>query len=410
MTSRERILASINHKEPDRVPLDLGSTPSSGISAIAYNNLKKHLNIQDGHTRVYDVCQQVAQPEDGIIERFGVDVIDIGRAFNVSDDSWHEVRLSDGSRAEYPIWFKPVEQKDGSFIAHLKDGTPAGRMPQGATFFDQVTFPYLDGYPADFSSLGTDMSRVHWSAFAHSPWDHATEKDFWSNLRGKALELRRTTDKALMFVCGCNLFEWGTFLRRMDNFLMDMYSEPEQVERFLDAIMELHMATLVKACEALGDVVDIIRFGDDLGTSNGPFMSPEVYRRLFKPRHKALCDYVKKHSSMHTFLHSCGSLYKLLPDLIEVGYDILNPIQTSCIDMEPERLKKEFGGDITFWGAGADTKTVLNRGNPAEVIDHVRRRIDILAPGGGFVFNTIHNIMPNVPAENIVAMYQTVAE
>ena len=113
---------------------------------------------------------------------------------------------------------------------------------------------------------------------------------------------------------------------------------------------------------------------------------------------------------MHTFLHSCGSLYKLLPDLIEVGYDILNPIQTSCVDMEPERLKKEFGGDITFWGEGADTKTVLNGGSPAEVIDHVRRRIDILAPGGGFVFNTIHNIMPDVPAENIVAMYKTVAE
>ena len=410
MTSRERVVGSVRHQEPDRIPIDLGSTPSSGISAIAYNNLKKHLNMRDGHTRVYDVCQQVAQPEDEIIERFGIDVIDIGRKFNTYDEDWHEISLSDGSKAEYPSWFRPAIQPDGSYIAYLKDGTPTGRMPQGATFFDQMLFPYLDGYPLDYSNLGLDMSRVSWSAFAHSPWDHATEKDFWSQLRVKTLELRRTTDKALMFVCGCNLFEWGTFLRRMDNFLMDIYSEPAAVEGLLDALLELHLDTLKMACAAVGDIVDIIRFGDDLGTSNGPFMSPEVYRKLFKPRHKALCDYVKKNSRMHTFLHSCGSIYKLMPDLIEAGYDILNPVQTSCTDMDPERLKKEFGKDVTFWGGGVDTKSVLNLATPREVKDHVKRRIEIFSPGGGFIFNTIHNIMPDVPPQNIVAMFEAIRE
>ena len=169
-------------------------------------------------------------------------------------------------------------------------------------------------------------------------------------------------------------------------------------------------ATLEKVCAAVGDVADILRFGDDLGTDQGPFMSPATYRRLFKPRHTILCDYVKRHSQMRTFLHSCGSLYKLMPDLIEAGYDVINPVQITARNMEPERLKRDFGQDITFWGGGCDTRHILNRATPDEVKDHVRRNIDALAPGGGFVFNTVHNIMPDVPPENIVAMFEAVDE
>jgi uroporphyrinogen decarboxylase len=163
-------------------------------------------------------------------------------------------------------------------------------------------------------------------------------------------------------------------------------------------------------CQAVGDVADILRFGDDLGMDTGPFMSPETYRQIFKPRHTILCNYVKEHSQMHTFLHSCGSIYRLLPDLIEAGYDIINPVQINIRDMEPERLKKEFGSDITFWGGGADTRHVLNRAAPSEVKDHVKQLLDIFAPGGGFVFNTVHNILPDVPPENIVAMFEAIDE
>ncbi len=191
---------------------------------------------------------------------------------------------------------------------------------------------------------------------------------------------------------------------------MDLVLEPVQVERLLDALMELHLATLDMVCQAVGDVADILRFGDDLGMDSGPFMSPKTYRSLFKPRHTILCDYVHTHSQMHTFLHSCGSIYRLLPDLIEAGYDIINPVQTGTRDMEPERLKKEFGQDITFWGGGADTRHVLNRAQPQQVKDHVKRRIDIFGPGGGFVFNTVHNILPDVPPENIVAMFEALDE
>ncbi len=409
MNPRERILAAIDHKESDRVPVDLGATPSSGISAIAYSNLKKHLGLTSGHTRIYDVVQQLAQPEEMILDRFSIDVVDIGRMFNTVDSDWYDIRMANGDVGQYPSWFHPVQDADGSWHALSKDGTRIAKMPAGATFFDQTCFPYIDGYPDNFKNLPEAMDKVLWSGLVHSPWDNAHLPDFWEQLRERTLKLREESDRALMIVCGCNLFEWGTFLRRIDNFLMDLMLEPQKVEKLLDALMEIHLATLGKVCETVGDIVDILRFGDDLGTDKGPFMDPSIYRDLFKPRHKMLCDYVKKNSNMRTFLHSCGSIYKLIPDLIDAGFEVLNPVQTNCVDMEPEKLKKEFGREVTFWGGGVDTRKVLNNATPEEVRDHVKQRLEIFMPGGGFVFNTIHNILPEVPPENIVAMFEAVS-
>lgn len=410
MTSRERILRTIAHQEPDRIPVDLGATPSSGISAIAYHRLKRYLGTEGGHTRIYDVVQQLAQPEEEILDRFGIDVVDVGRTFNTDSSDWYDIVLADGTPAQYPKWFRPVKENDGSFSAYDRKGDKIARMPKNGAFFDQSLFPYIDGYPKDYRNLDEAMGKVLWSALVHSPWDHAGEAGFWDRLRDHARQLRERTDRAIMIVCGCNLFEWGTFLRRLDLFLMDLYEEPQQVEKLLDALMERHLSTLEKVCAAVGDTVDILRFGDDLGTDNGPFMPPEIYRRLFKPRHRQLCDYVKKHSTMRTFLHTCGSIYDLLPDLIDAGYDVINPVQTNSRHMEPERLKREFGRSVTFWGGGVDTRKILNQAGPAEVKEQVRKRLEIFAPGGGFVFNTVHNILPEVPPENIVAMFEAVAD
>ncbi len=408
MTSRERILAAVNHQEPDRIPVDLGATPSSGISAIAYTNLKKHMGMNTGHTRIYDVVQQLAQPEEAVLDTFGVDVVDIGRAFNERDEHWYDTPMADGQTGQYPVWFKPAARPDGSFEAEV-DGTVIAKMPAGGTFYDQTYFPYLQGYPGDYEKLPNAMKMVLWAALAHSPWDHAGEPDFWQQLRRRTLELRQSTDRALMVVCGCNLFEWGTFLRRMDNFMMDVFADQDNVRVLLDALMEIHLATLEKVCTAVGDLADILRFGDDLGMDSGPFMSPQIYRDIFKPHHARLNEYVHKNSQMKTFIHSCGSIYKLLPDMIEAGYDILNPVQTNCANMDPVTLKKEFGSDITFWGGGCDTRHVLNNATPRQVKDHVKERLEILSPGGGFVFNTVHNILPEVPPENIIAMFEAVA-
>ena len=411
MNSRERVLAAIAHKQPDQVPVDLGSTPSSGISAIAYSNLLKAIGRTDLPVQIYDVVQQLAQLDMSIIDRFGVDVLDIGRAFNTEEKDWHETILANGDKAFYPIHFNPVKQADGSYHCYDEDGKRLlALMPQGATFFDQSYFPYINGFPENYDTLDEEMGRVLWSRYVHSPWDHTQDPDFWKTLREKTLQLRASTDKALMIVCGCNLFEWGTFLRRMDNFLMDLLCEPDQVARMLDQLLERHLATLAKVCDSVGDIVDIIRFGDDLGMTSGPFMDVDTYRSLFKPRHKQLCDYVKTHSQMHTFIHSCGSISSLMPDLIEAGIEIFNPVQTNARQMEPEFLKKEFGQDCTFWGGGVETVGTLNNGTPEQVREQVLERLEIMSAGGGFVFNTVHNILPDVPPQNILAMFDAVKE
>lgn len=409
MNSKERVLASINHIEPDKVPVDLGSNPSSGISAIAYDNLKRHLGMEHP-TLIYDVVQQLSQPHDEVLDLLGVDVVDLGRMFNTEKEDWYPMTIQNGQQAFYPKWFKPEHATDGSWIGKDKEGNPIARMPNKATFFDQTYFPWLDGYPANMDGLDKAMSQVLWSAFVHSPWDNMHLPDFWEQLRKRTLELREKSDKAIMVVAGCNLFEWGTFIRRMDNFMMDLYMEPHNVEALLDALMERHQAFLAKVCEAVGDIADVIRFGDDLGAMNGPFMDPDTYRQLFKPRHKMLCDYVKANSNMKTFLHSCGSIYMLIPDLIEAGFDILNPVQTQCRDMQPEKLKAEFGNELSFWGGGVETVGTLNAGSVEDVRKQTLERLEILSKGGGFVFNPIHNIMPEVPPENIMAMFNAVKE
>jgi uroporphyrinogen decarboxylase len=410
MNSRERVLNAIQHIEPDGLPVDLGATPSSGISAIAYDNLLHHLPLKDKRNWVYDVVQQVAQPSIEVLDYFRIDTVDIGRTFNMQDSDWYDYTLPNGGTAQQPTWFRPQRQPDGSFLAY-HGGEAIANMPATAFSYDQAVYPFVDGYPTEYgANLDEAMGRIHWAALAHSPWDHAGEADYWERLRRNAIELRQASDCAIVLSAGCNLFEWGTFVRRLDNFMMDLKANPADVERFLDALMLRHLASLEKICRAVGDVVDIIRLGDDLGMNSGPFMGPETYRKLFKPRHAILCEYIHTHSSMHTFLHSCGSIYKLIPDLIEAGFEILNPVQTNTRDMQPERLKREFGASVTFWGAGVDTRSVLNQGTPEQVKDDVRRNIEILSPGGGFVFNTIHNILPDVPPENVLAMFEAVDE
>lgn len=409
MTSRERILSAINHRQPDRIPVDLGATPSSGISMVAYQNLINHLGLKlDNH--VYDVIQEVTQPEMELLDLFKVDVLDIGRFFNSSENYWQKLELIKGYPAFYPKWFNPEKQTDGSWLAPGSTGENIGKMPAGATFFDQLIFPYLNGYPDNYANISFEMSRTSWGGFGFPPYDRINEKDFWKMLRETIIVEKSKTDKALLIGVGCNLFEWGTFLRRIDNFLMDLFLDPVNAHRLLDSLLEMHLGFLAKICDAVGDLVDIVKFGDDLGTNTGPFIPNEIYNEFFKPRHKMMCDYVKAHTSAHTMLHCCGGIYELIPELIEAGFEILNPIQINAINMEPERLKKEFGRELTFWGGGVNTQGILNLGTPQQVKDQVKRNIDIFSKDGGYVFNTVHNIMPDVPPQNIIAMFEAIHE
>lgn len=409
MNSRDRLLTAIKHMLPDRIPVDLGATPSSGISAAAYHNLIKYLGL-NLKNHVYDVVQEVTQPEMELLDMFKVDILDIGRFFNNYESYWHPLELIKGVPGLYPKWFNPEKQTDGSWLVAGPTGEQIGKMPNGATFFDQVIFPYVDGYPDNYNNIGRDMTRVSWGGFGFPPYDRINEKDFWKTLRETIKEERSKTDRALLIGVGCNLFEWGTFLRRIDNFLTDLYMDPINVHKLLDKLLERHMEFLAKICNAVGDLVEVVKFGDDLGTNTGPFMPLETYNEFFGPRHKIMCDFVKANTSAHTMLHCCGGIYELIPGLINAGFEILNPVQINAFGMEPEILKKEFGKDLTFWGGGVNTQSVLNSATPKQVKDHVRRNIEIFSKDGGFVFNTVHNIMPDVPPQNIMAMFEVLNE
>jgi len=402
MNSNDRLLLSINHKQPDKVPIDLGSSTVTGISAIAYNNLKKYLKIEKT-TRVFDVVQQLANVDMEIIDLFGVDVLDINR-LSIENDDWYEVSLTDGSKAEYPTWFRPTKADDGSWYTMDQDGIILSKMAAGAAFFDQMFFPYENGYPGNFTDLKEDLKKISWVVHSHS--SNLNETGF----RGKLLKLKESTNKAVVMSGGVKLLELGFFIRRMDNFLMDLLTDHEKVSEMLDILVDMHLAGLEKKCNLFGDIVDVIRFGDDLGMTSGPFMDLGTFRKLFKPRYKILCDFVKKHSDMKIFLHSCGSIKQFIPDLIEAGFDIINPVQTNCYEMDLLTLKNEFGRDITFWGGGVDTASVISRATPQEVRKDVLTRCEILSKDGGFVFAPIHNILSDVSPQNVIAAYNAVKE
>jgi uroporphyrinogen decarboxylase len=221
--------------------------------------------------------------------------------------------------------------------------------------------------------------------------------------------LRQQTDRAIIGLFGGNLLEFGQFLYRNDNFFMLLAGEPERAHRFLDKLVEIHLRNLDQFLTAVGDSIDVILFGDDLGMQSGPQVSPPMYREFFKPRERLMWSRVKQRAPhLKIMLHCCGGVRELLPDLIDAGLDAMNPVQITCRGMESNGLKRDFGSRMTFWGGGCDTRDVLVGGTPVQVRDHVRRQVDLLRPGGGFVFQQVHNIMADVPPANIVAMYDAV--
>ncbi len=409
MTSRERVLAAIAHREPDRVPIDLGGMRSTGITAIAYSRLKEHLGLAAGPARVYDVVQQLALPGPEILEFAGADVIDLGRAWLTEPADWKPWTLPDGSPAELPSYVD-FEPHGGGWLVRSADGTVIAEMPPGAFYLGQKHFPLLDwdGDPAVLDRLPALMDKVMWSALPTAPFHRPLTPEHLADIRAKAKALYETTDKAIMIGFGGNLLEWGAYLCRYDQFLIDLIENRPKAEMLLDRLVEMHLANLEKILDAVEGYVQVIQMGDDLGTQQGTAMSPRLYREVFMPRQKAIFERIRRRRGIHLFLHSCGSIVDILPDLIEAGVEIINPVQTSARGMDPARLKREFGRDLTFWGGGCDTQRVLPEGTPEEIRRHVRERLDVFAPGGGFVFCQVHNILPNVPPKNVVAMYEAI--
>ena len=405
MTSRERVLASLNHQQPDRVVVDLSGYRSSGISSIAYPKLRAALGLGPRSVDVYDPVQQLAIVHDDVLDRFGVDTIEMGRGFCHEDQWWADWTLPDGTPCRMPVWALP-EQAGPEWVLRAPSGRVIARMPEGSLHFDQVYWPFLDGVE-DLSKIEALYPEHMWTGVASPPGPSVSSP---AELAEGARALRANTDRAIAGLFGGNLLEMGQFYYRMDNFLMMLAGEPARVHRFLDALAEIHMKNLDRFLGAVGPYIDIIVFGDDLGAQNCPQISPRMYREFFKPRHAAMWARAKKLANVKVMLHCCGAVRQLLPDLIDAGLDAINPVQISCKGMDAEGLKRDFGKDLTFWGGGCDTQRILPCGTPAEVRAHVLHQCETLAPGGGFVFQQVHNILANVPAENIIGMYDAVRE
>ncbi|MGD0579532.1 MAG: uroporphyrinogen decarboxylase family protein [Bryobacteraceae bacterium] len=408
-TSKERVLAALNHRQPDRVPVDFSGHRSSGIAAIAYPKLRAALGLEPRTVYVYDPIQQLAIVDDDVLERFGADAIEMGRGFCLEDEWWTDWTLPDGTPCKMPAWSCP-EPQAGGWVLRAPDGRVLGRMPESALHFDQVYWPFLDGQAfagdADGAQLETALAGSMWSVFGSPPQPTATEEELAAGARG----LRAKTDRAIVGLFGGNLLENGQMLFRMDEFLVMLAGEPRRAHRFLDLLVERHLQKLERFLGAVGPYIDIVQFGDDLGAQNGPQISPRMYREFFQPRHRLMWARAKQLANVKVMLHCCGAVRPLLADLIDAGLDAINPVQVSCRGMEAAELKREFGRDLTFWGGGCDTQRVLPQGTPEEVRAHVLKQCEVLAPGGGFVFQQVHNVLANVPPENVIAMYDAMRE
>jgi len=406
MSGRERIRAALNYQPVDRVPVDLSGHRSSGISAIAYARLRKHLGLEARPIRVYDPIQQLAIVDEDILDRFGADAVELGRAFARNDDDWSDWTLPDGTPCQMPAWIHP-ERIDGEWVLRSQSGRLLARMPDGALYFEQVYWPFADEANRDFDHIPEAMQESMWTSVASPPGPLVDGPGGAKLLAEGARNLRLSTDRAIIGLFGGNLLETGQMLFRNDIFLMLLAGEPEQAHAFLERLVEIHMKNLERFLGAVGSSIDVIVFGDDLGMQKGPRISPAMYREFFKPRHRKMWRRAKELADVKVMLHCCGGVRQLLPDLIDAGLDAINPVQISAAGMDLADLKREFRNRITFWGGGCDTQTILPQGSLAEVRDHVRGQAAIFGKEGGFVFQQVHNILANVPPENIVAMFDS---
>jgi hypothetical protein len=402
MTSRERVLTALSFREPDRVPIDLGSNLQSGIMAHALDRLRRHLGLEPRPVKVHEVFQMLGDVEPDVVERLGADVLPVEplvQFFGLRREGWKPWQLWDGTQVLVPGQFRVETDPEGGWLLHT-EGDPArpveARMPAGGFYFDM---PALTESRADWCPPSPETARA----------EHLLGSRELEHMQARAEHLRASTDKALM------LGAWDAtglpWVGSIPDFLMLTASDPGYVKELFEARTEAALCNLQHLAACLGDSIDIIGMeGTDYAAQDRELISPERFEDLCIPFFRRQNAWVHEHTPWKTWFHCCGSLPRLLPMLIDAGVDIINPVQTSASGMDPRVLKARFGGKVAFWGGGVDTQRTLPFGSPEEVSEEVRQRIRIFAPGGGFVFNPVHNIQQGTPPANIAAAYDTARE
>ncbi len=378
-TSRERLLTALNHHEPDRVPLDLGSTQVTGINLQAYQRLRDGLGLSPVEPQICDAIQGLALPDADLLQRLGVDVRGL---FPLNSHNWQIVEQERGDYWEY---------HDEWGITHRK--------------------PKQDGLYYSLWKVPLAQPELTPADIARHPWPRMDDPRRIAGLREQAEAYRAAGYAVALKDPFAGIFEMPQRIVGMENLLVMMAANKSLTGVLFDKMVELKLSFWEMALPQLADVIDIISQADDYGTQASQIISPRMFRDQLKPRWKVIFDRLRILApNARRFFHSCGNVRPLIPDYIELGVEILNPVHIRATGMEPVALKRDFGDALTFWGGGVDTQGVLPNGTPQEVKDDVRRNIEALAPGGGFVFNTVHNIQADVPNENLLAMYDAIRE
>ncbi len=379
MTPRERVLTALSHREPDRVPFDMGSTQVTGISLVAYRNLRRYLGLPVVEPTVPDTIQQLALPDQDVVERLGIDV---GGLFPLNAHNWN------------------ITNEDaGDYWRYTDEWGIGYHMPKVDGLYYTIVHSPLAGPETSPAAIA-----------AHS-WPDCSDPRRIEGLRTQALEYRRQGRAVMIKGVLAGIFEMAQRLRGTEDFMVDLIADRASAEALLDRMVQSKLDFWEMALPQLADVVDIVSEADDYGTQISQLISPRLFREVMKPRLEVVNDRIHSLApEAKLFFHTCGSVREILPDLLEIGVDILNPVHVRATGMEPAALKRDFGDAVVFWGGGVDTQGVLPNGTPEEVREDVRRNVEALMPGGGYVFNTIHNIQADVPPENIVAMWETLTE
>ncbi len=378
LTPRERLITALDHREPDRVPIDLGGN-QTGIHKFAYERLVKTLGLREDIV-IMDLVQQLAKPSEAVLERLGVDTRYVA--------------------AGAPDSFK---------------GATARNVRNGRTWLDftdefGVTWSMPEDHPYYHDISHSPLAGLTLEEINAYPFPKGGDPSRFAGLRERALALRRETPYAVIAGISGVVYELCWNMRGLENLFMDMIERQEILAALLDRTLRFWLDWFELFLKEAGDLVDVIMIGDDLAGQDGPLFSPRIYRGLVKPRQKRLVQFIKERTRARIWYHSCGSVVTYIPDLLDNGIDVLNPVQISARDMAPARLKAEWGSRLAFWGGGVDSQKVLPRGTPAEVREDVRRNLAAFMPGGGYVFNGVHNIQADVPPENVLAMYDAARE